>query len=377
MEEILPQETKNKINSELLNQAYEQSKISIPVSMLIALCAVLGLRGLAPLTLLTWSLFFLVLSATRIVLLFVHRYQRKKPHYQLIFWQRLYFCCVVLTAITWLLLIMLFFPKSNNWQQILCILAIAGMSSAASIAFCAVLSAAISFSIITIVPLLIQLSRANKPFDLLFVFALAVYLVYLILTSIRSRQFLENTFRLRFENDFLLGKLEELAMHDALTKINNRRAFLDIFTEALNRAARDNKLVALLYLDINNFKEINDKYGHDIGDQLLILVAERLTKSIRKTDSVARLGGDEFAVLLENISSANDVLAIINKVNGAIAQPFKTDGLIINFGISTGYSVYPDDGATCQSLLTAADKAMYRAKKNNLIFSHADNSISA
>ncbi|MFV1996565.1 MAG: EAL domain-containing protein [Acidiferrobacterales bacterium] len=153
-----------------------------------------------------------------------------------------------------------------------------------------------------------------------------------------------------------------LAHHDVLTDLPNRILFLERLGHALTGIDRRDQLCAILFLDLDRFKNINDTLGHDIGDKLLQAVGERLKDSVREGDTVARLGGDEFTVLLENIQSADAVAPVARKVLAALATPFQVDDHELYSSASIGISMYPDDGSDPKSLLKNADTAMYRAK---------------
>ena len=158
-------------------------------------------------------------------------------------------------------------------------------------------------------------------------------------------------------------EIQRLAFHDALTGLPNRISFLDLLDRAIARAGAEGQLFALLYLDLDRFKPVNDALGHAAGDQLLIAVAERLRAAVRKTDTVARLGGDEFAVLLTDVEHPEvAAAALAGKLVDRIGQPYMLNRQRIEIGASVGISLYPRDGATPDALLSHADAAMYAAK---------------
>ncbi len=157
-------------------------------------------------------------------------------------------------------------------------------------------------------------------------------------------------------------RLAYLAQYDHLTGLANRALFRDRLDQALARAERNNQRLALMFLDLDHFKSINDTLGHDAGDQLLEEVAQRLKSCVRKTDTVARIGGDEFTVILEGITSNQDPIIVAQKIIDKLSPPFTLAGQEVFSGISIGITVYPDDGETARELLKYADRAMYRAK---------------
>jgi diguanylate cyclase (GGDEF)-like protein/PAS domain S-box-containing protein len=167
---------------------------------------------------------------------------------------------------------------------------------------------------------------------------------------------------------FLIRKQAEdavrfIATHDALTKLPNRVMFAQRLEHALSQAARHGRRLAVLFIDLDRFKIINDTLGHDVGDALLREVARRLSESLRASDTVARLGGDEFVVLLEELSDPMYVTAVAHKLLAALAQPVILEAREYHVTASIGASAYPDDSADAQALLKNADIAMYRAKE--------------
>ena len=158
-------------------------------------------------------------------------------------------------------------------------------------------------------------------------------------------------------------QLQHAATHDSLTDLPNRALFNDRLSHALATAKRNEKKLAVLFLDLDDFKTVNDTYGHHIGDQLLIAFAKRLEGIFRKSDTFARLSGDEFAVILETISSHKDVAKIAQKTIALCSTPYKLDGNDVLVMLSMGISIYPEDGRDADTLLQRADAAMYRAKE--------------
>jgi diguanylate cyclase (GGDEF)-like protein len=172
-------------------------------------------------------------------------------------------------------------------------------------------------------------------------------------------------------------ELSKRAEHDALTGLPNRLVFRDRLDQALAQASRDNDLVGLLFIDLDGFKPVNDRLGHDVGDLLLQQVAERLRQTIRHVDTVARLAGDEFTITLPSIASEQDAGMVAHKVLQAISEPYDLGAAVAQVTASIGVSIYPSDGADTDSLIKGADKAMYRAKnqgKNGVAFC-SDNRI--
>jgi len=157
-------------------------------------------------------------------------------------------------------------------------------------------------------------------------------------------------------------EIRRIAYYDALTKLPNRAFFLEQLRRTLASARRTQRRSALLFCDLDNFKDVNDSLGHDMGDQLLLGIAERLSACIRQGDTLSRLGGDEFVLLLPAVKSDRDAVMVARKIKEQLARPFDLDGHQVYPSASIGIAFYPDDGETVNALLKRADMAMYAAK---------------
>ncbi|OGW25587.1 MAG: hypothetical protein A2X59_05830 [Nitrospirae bacterium GWC2_42_7] len=171
-------------------------------------------------------------------------------------------------------------------------------------------------------------------------------------------------------------QLEEMAHLDTLTGLPNRKLFYDRLTQAIEMAKRYPRLFALLYLDLDNFKAINDTMGHDVGDLLLKEAAQRLLRSIRRSETVARMGGDEFTIILVHIDHEYEAAVVAKRIIESFSEPFIILDKECSVGISIGISLYPSDGSDVETLLKKADAAMYRVKakgRNDFRFYSLDN----
>lgn len=192
-----------------------------------------------------------------------------------------------------------------------------------------------------------------------------------VIRDITDRKRLENELRqtasdlLRSNNELRMaeGRLRQLAYHDALTGLPNREMFRQRFEQALGWADRNQRLVALLFIDLDGFKQINDTLGHDVGDQLLQAVARRLTGCLRSSDVVARLGGDEFTVLLPAIPTAQDASRVAEKILATLSQSFMFSDREVAVTASVGISIYPLHSQDADELMKQADIAMYQSKE--------------
>jgi diguanylate cyclase (GGDEF)-like protein len=156
-------------------------------------------------------------------------------------------------------------------------------------------------------------------------------------------------------------ELSQLARYDALTGLPNRLLFRDRLTHAMRRADPPDRLVALIFIDLDEFKQVNDRFGHAAGDRLLQAVAGRVERAVRRTDTVARLGGDEFTIILEGLQCAEDAARIAEKVLESLRRPFLLDDVVVPLSASLGIAIAAQ-GERPDALTRRADAAMYRAK---------------
>ena len=157
--------------------------------------------------------------------------------------------------------------------------------------------------------------------------------------------------------------LTYLAQYDQLTGLVNRSLFRDRLVQAMARSKRMQQPIGLMLLDLDRFKAVNDTFGHDMGDELLKTVSERLKACVREVDTVARMGGDEFTIILEGVTSEENILMVAKRITESIATPYELKGEYISIGISIGITIYPHDDHQVDELLKHADTAMYRAKR--------------
>jgi diguanylate cyclase (GGDEF)-like protein/PAS domain S-box-containing protein len=161
---------------------------------------------------------------------------------------------------------------------------------------------------------------------------------------------------------FEQSKLHHLAYHDELTGLSNRALFQQMLEHEINRSHRHNHKFAVLFIDLDRFKQVNDSLGHDAGDKVLCEVAERLRYVLRKSDVIARRGGDEFVVILNQLQDSEVVAGVVDKIIREISKPISMGTQEANIGCSVGISLFPDNGVSSDALLQHADIAMYRAK---------------
>lgn len=176
-------------------------------------------------------------------------------------------------------------------------------------------------------------------------------------------ELLAHAIRFAIERKRFEEHLTYLAQYDHLTGLVNRILFRDRLVQATARSKRMQQMIGLMLLDLDRFKLVNDTFGHDMGDELLKAVSERLKTCVREVDTVARMGGDEFTIILEGVSSEQNVLVVAKRITESIATPFELKGHCISIGISIGITIYPQDDHPVDELLKHADMAMYQAKQ--------------
>jgi diguanylate cyclase (GGDEF)-like protein/PAS domain S-box-containing protein len=175
-------------------------------------------------------------------------------------------------------------------------------------------------------------------------------------------------------------QMTHLAHHDSLTDLPNRMLLNDRLTHAIESACRYSHKLAVLFLDLDRFKHINDSLGHAIGDKLLTAIGERLLVAVRKSDTVSRQGGDEFVVVLSPIARSEDAALCVTKIIAAIIAPYSIELHDLHVSVSVGVTIYPDDGADAEALIRNADNAMYHAKEqgsNNYCYFNEDMNVQA
>ncbi|MCC7095999.1 MAG: diguanylate cyclase [Thermomonas sp.] len=206
-----------------------------------------------------------------------------------------------------------------------------------------------AFPIIRVAP-----SWAQYGFLLGTVLVLAQYFCLLVLVFARTHQRLLEA----------KSKAMDLAFQDPLTGLNNQRYMQALFEDALLLANRSHQVTAILFIDLDHFKQVNDRGGHRVGDEVLKTVAERLRHVTRGTDICARLGGDEFAVVCPQLADADQARRVAEKLLEFLSEPYWVDGTAYQIGASIGISLYPSHAETLQGLLELADKAMYQIKRD-------------
>lgn len=177
-----------------------------------------------------------------------------------------------------------------------------------------------------------------------------------------STSFLDRTIRHAIERKSAELEIAQLVRRDPLTGLGNRIIFEEHMELAIARAHRTHGKLAVVFMDLDRFKDINDSMGHHVGDLLLTLIGDRLRRSVRKSDFVARIGGDEFTILLDNVESEEDVAAIVEKISADVSRPAPISNTSVDISVSIGVALYPKNGDLAMELMQKADMALYESK---------------
>lgn len=358
-----------RVRRKLLLHGFEQIRTSQIAAVLCATIILIGMLGSGfDGLLIKWYVFFLLVIGARLAMLEAFK-RRDIHHANLQIWEGIFIFGAFLGGSAWGAMSHWLFPLASLPQETLSILVIAGVTAGAAPALASLYTASIVFMLTSLTPLIVQIFLTGK-ISTLFDIALTTYLIYMIVISVKIHHMIENIIRLQFKNETLVEELSkrnyelaQLATHDPLTQMENPYLFNIDFHKAIDRAENDNSNFALLYMDLDNFKTVNDIHGHHVGDALLKRVAERMALVIRPSDVLARLGGDEFVILVEGISSRDKPTMIAKNLLNEFTKPFRIEGKELVITPSIGISIFPTDGKTKDELLKAADSAMYIAKK--------------
>lgn len=369
---------KQKIEVALVTVLYKQAKLGFLASWICATVVLIYLyyfRSNQLLLAYVWYSFFLFVTLLRLLL--VNTFLRNKmPENHLHFWCYSFITGSFLSGISWGIIGSPLLLPDDSLQEALIMIILAGVCAGSVPALAPVRRAALAFLIPAMLPLIIGFITTKDSIYLFLTLTLSAFLTYLVTLIFKTHQIIKDSIQLQFENDDLLKSLSEAknqlelsnvrlkqdATHDPLTHVANRSLFETNFQEAIKTAAVEHKILALLYLDLDRFKEVNDKHGHDAGDQLLLIVVARLNNILRERDIVSRLGGDELTVILENIENVQAIADIAERVCETIREPIMLRDGVVQVYASIGVSIFPIDGDDMNTLLRVADRAMYYVK---------------
>lgn len=347
----------------LCYQALNQSLLAILV--ISTLMLVLLRDGVNHLSLITW--YALVIAVTVYRVLTQRRYLRQNNTPKSLaraYWHML--IGSLLSGLSWGLAGVVLFSDQVFYQALLAFI-IAGMSAGGMVNLAPFLKVALSFLVLILAPFLLRLLLEGTTEALQMASMVFLFLLLMSVSVRRIHQTVIEGLRMRFLRQRAEDKVYQQAYYDDMTGLSNRRMLLDRLHQELARSHRGNNQGALVLLDIDHFKHINDSFGHTVGDGLLREVAKRLQKHLREHDTAARLGGDEFVVLLTNMQGrsetvAQNVRSIVEEIRIGLSEPFEIDDYHLHSSASMGVALFPADSQTSDELLKHADTAMYRAK---------------
>lgn len=367
-----------KIQVALVVVLYKQAKLGFFASLICATVVLIYLyyfRSSELLLAYIWYTFFLVIILLRLFL--VNAFLRNpRPEKHLTMWCSLFILGTFLSGVSWGIIGSPLLLPRDSLQEALIMIILAGVCAGSVPAFAPIRRAALAFLIPALLPLIIGFVTTKDSIYLFLILTFSAFFAYLVTLIFKTHKIIRDSIQLRFENDDLLKHLSEAksqlelsnvrlkqdATHDPLTHVANRSLFETNFEEAIKMAKAEHKILALLYLDLDKFKEVNDKHGHDAGDQLLLIVVARLKNILRERDIVSRLGGDELTIILENMENVQAIADVAERVCETIREPIMLKEAAVQVYASIGISIFPIDGDDMNTLLRVADRAMYYVK---------------
>lgn len=360
----------HKVTASLIQYVYSQTMVGLLSSLFCASIIFIGIydREQSNTMLYVWSGIFIAISCIRLLLYRIY-IKNKYTTNNIKRWGQIYTLGCFLGGASWGLAGVILLPHLSSIQQMLLILMLAGVTAGSVPLSAAIPKAGIAFLVAALLPFIVSLILSENITYYLFDLALTLYLGYTIILTFKSYKLIKSIVILKYENDSLVDDLEisnkmleNAATHDPLTNVANRRLFEKNLEHAIERARNAKTRVALLYIDIDKFKPINDNYGHIAGDFVLKTVIYKLNMFFRKDDVIFRIGGDELAILIEDAPDKDELESIARKICQLVAMPVHMQNITMHVTVSVGVCVYPDDVSCSDDLIGCADKCMYHVK---------------
>jgi diguanylate cyclase (GGDEF)-like protein len=387
--------------NEQVSLLYENSLLAnITVIIISALLIYVLKNNLYFPYLVLWFVLIAVAALLRIVLLY---WYRKRPHaFPYEQWAAHYVFTTLLVGMAWSVLSIFYYYSEHIWVQSLLLMAIFGVVATSVAILPALMSAFYAYTVPQFVVLEVVLLLIGDTFSIALAAAMLIYALLIFVSARNSNLYIKRAFEFQYQNQGLVAQLSDeveqrealidertrqlvstnedlereiaerkraednlfhLAHHDPLTELPNRLLFVDRLEHSISKARRFNLQLAVLFIDLDRFKKINDSLGHTVGDKLLRMVAQRFQSCIRNEDTVSRLGGDEFTVIMESLNKPQHATITAQKLIESMAEPFEIEGHKLFITTSIGISLYPQDGNVAEELLRNADSAMYQAKE--------------
>lgn len=307
-----------------------------------------------------WTIVFVTITALRYGVIAAHARAGERIRTQL--WEKLFALGTFAAGCSWGLGALLLWPPAHDYQFFVVLVGM-GLAAGAASSLSAAPAAYLLFLVPTVLPTSMRILAEPGTLTHVAGSSAIVYCAAMVVIGLNNARTVATALRLQFTNLELAHELQVLATRDSLTGLPNRLILVERLGTALKRADRGEHDVAVVFVDCDGFKNINDTYGHHAGDEYLQHVASLLQTCVREVDTVARLGGDEFIVLLERCGDKETVERIVRRILSATMQEVHIGGVTVRPRLSMGVSCYPRDGTEPEALIHQADEAMYAAKR--------------
>lgn len=281
-------------------------------------------------------------------------------------------CSALLTGVLWSIPVS-FVNFDDQVGLATVILIVSGIISGSVSAYLGDVACMLLISTVPCASIVWSLVEGFNPIPFPAVASVITFYVYIMMLSANTKKNVYELFMSKQKNNALVEQLKEvqlflvdMAHRDDLTGLPNRRQFVEEFDAACADYARTKSKFAIMFIDMNEFKHINDNYGHEVGDGVLVEMSKAMKSALRESDVVARLGGDEFVALVRNVSSKESMEALVDKLSDSLARKIDVNDCCVDVSASIGGALYPDDADTLERLLSHADSSMYSAKRSSL-----------
>ena len=355
------------LEKEALRLLYASLPVTTLISVVLGFTLVMILSEQIPRTsLFVWFILLIAVSLLRFVAYYCFRHlQQEHPRHYL--WG--FRLGVLFSGLLWGWSGYIVIEQADVVYQIYISFILAGVVAGASSSLSADKYSVVIFIAAVLVPHITYYFLIGNETSIGMAIGLIVFTAFMLFTArVHGINFFEN-YQLRLQAVESEKAVKHFAYHDSLTDLPNRLLFNDRLKQSLIAAKRNSRILGVMFIDLDGFKGINDTYGHDAGDELLKMVAEKVRLALRQSDTLSRIGGDEFLVLLPEVVSTAAVIDVAKKIALIIDKPFQLDDAVLDISASIGVAIYPEHGKDGREILKNADIAMYRAKelgKNNV-----------
>ena len=352
----------------MLQKLLASSGLTIINSSLLAIVLAYMLRDLiSPIIIIAWLFVFISLNIVRFFAVYKHK---KHPELTEAMVDKQLFqfrIGLIASGVLWGIASVLMYPHHALSHQMFFIFMLAGLSAGCVVSYSVDFVSAVTFVMLILLPMLVRLFFGEGEIAFAMTVSVLLYIAFMVVSIRHVNRNLLETISARYDADEREKQIKQLAFYDALTNLPNRRLMHDRLNHALTLSARTGRGGALLFLDLDNFKMLNDTLGHDMGDLLLKQVANRLEACVRSSDTVARIGGDEFTVMLEDLSqdtaeAITQADVVTKQIIASLNMPYQLNAQQYHSTASIGIAMFGEDGSSHEELLKNADIAMYKAK---------------